>query len=428
MWLRRYLQEYCTLEEIAEAEGITREGVRQRLKSLGIEPRTQSDTSRLREQRQISLKAVQIRQEFLKTRSIEETATVIGLPAAWVERFVGAQIPDFRVLSAVPRRVTKKYSEEDLLASLRHAATTLSGNLTADAYVEFTRNHGILPDGRPRPGMQVMLLRFGSWRAGLEAAGLPANAHSGPKKAFNADDAVAAVVRSWRDVGKPPTVGSYDRWQQAHKGHPSPATVRKLTGNWNELLVRCWQIVHGLSLEQEDESIAVPKSSLATDPESHVSDVLVTYYAADEGVQIELSNELVDGGYLALERAVRSHASIQNAVAEAAKVGGMQVWSPALGGPQFDIALSHKDGRQFVVEVKSATEENIEFQLRVGLGQVLRYAHQLCTDRHTYLPVIALELRPDESWINMLRKLGVGVLVSDSIGEDLEQLLRITGA
>lgn len=424
-WVRRYLQEYLTLEEVGEMEGITREGVRQRLKALGIEPRAQGETAKLRERREISLRGEEIRSEFLRTLSIAETADRLGLRSAWVRRFVEENIPDFEVLLRVPRLAPKKYSEADLQASLREAASLLKGNLTAEAYDKFARSNGILVDLRPRPGMQVMALRYGSWRAALEAAGLPANPHAGPNKGFDVADAVSAIVKSWRTTGHAPTVTGYDHWQREHAGHPSSATVRKLTGSWNELMVRAWQVVHGIPLDQDDESVAVPLSLLA-DAKSTTSDALVTYYAADEGAEFTLSGDMVAGNYLALERAVRSHAQIQNAIAGAAPGVGLTPWSPAMGGPAFDIALSHDDGRVFVVEVKSATIENLEFQLRIGLGQVLRYAHQLRTDGCTLLPVIALELEPDNSWTDMLHELGVGVLVTGSIREDLERFLNNT--
>ena len=69
----------------------------------------------------------------------------------------------------------------------------------------------------------------------------------------------------------------------------------------------------------------------------------------------------------------------------------------------------------FVVEVKSATQENLELQLRIGLGQVLRYAHLLRLHAQWVTPVIAIELQPDEYWVELLAELGVGLLVSGSI-------------
>jgi hypothetical protein len=46
--------------------------------------------------------------------------------------------------------------------------------------------------------------------------------------------------------------------------------------------------------------------------------------------------------------------------------------SPGVTDPKFDLAWEHEDVL-FVAEVKSTTAENEERQLRLGLGQVLRY-------------------------------------------------------
>lgn len=426
-WLRRYRDEYLTLEEVGELEGITREGVRNRLKRLGIKPRSLSETNRLREDRETALQAEAIQQAFLRTRSLEQTAEQVGLQLSWVQRFVRDQVPDSDVLVRAPRNVAKKYTEEDLFESLREAASLSPGNLAAGAYDAFVRAHGTLADGRPRPGKQAMALRYGSWRAALEAAGLPANAHSGPQKEFDEVDAVGAVVECWRAVGRPPTGDAYDEWQQKHVGRrPSKVTVRKLAGPWNVLLVRVWQVVHGIVLDQNDPDATVPESLLAGDDELPASDTFVTYYAANEGTEVSLRSDMVADGYLALERAVQSHAQIQNAVAQAATEIGLRPWSPALTGPAFDVALSQGDEHVFVVEVKSATAENLEFQLRIGLGQVLRYAHQLRSDAYTVHPVIAIEMRPDDSWVSLLQDLGVGLLVRESIPEDLATLMEST--
>ena len=245
------------------------------------------------------------------------------------------------------------------------------------------------------------------------------------KKEFDEAGAVGAVVECWRATGHPPTARQYDSWQRDRDGYPSAATVRKLTGSWNVLLVRAWQVVHGVALDQDDADVTVPES-LRTGDTILGSETFVTYYAANEGTEISLRSDLVAAEYRALERAVRSHALIQNAVAEAATVAGLRVWSPAFAGPAFDVALSHGSEHVFVVEVKSAIVENLEFQLRIGLGQVLRYAHQLRSDAYTIVPVIAVELPPDDSWVSLLHQLGVGLLVSGSISADLAQLVEDT--
>ena len=398
-WVARYRDEYSTLEEVGNELGITKEAVRLRLRGLGIAPRPLTDTIRLRARRETAIHADALRRAFYETRSLEETAEL-----------------------RAPRNSTKKYSEGDLVASLREAAGTASGNLTAANYAMYVARNPQLPDGRPRPGKQVMALRYGSWRGALEAAELPVDPPAGPQKEFDEADAVRAVVECWRAVGRPPTAARYDEWQRAHGGLPSGAAVRKLTGSWNTLLVRAWQVVHGVTLDQDEEDVAVPGSLLA-EGVAPVDDSFVPYCAADEGTEISLRSDLVTSDYTALERAVRSHALLQNAVAEAAAAAGLRPWSPAARGPQFDVALSDDEEHVFIVEVKSATPENLEFQLRIGLGQVLRYAHQARSSIPTVIPVIAVERRPDDQWMALLEGLGVGVLVSSSIPEDLSTLL-----
>lgn len=264
-WLRRYLDEYLTLDEVGKLEGVTREAIRQRLKGMGIKPRTVEETYLLRERREISLRGADIRRVFLQLREVSETAGQLGLSEALVRRALDELVPDFEVLARVPRNAAKKYSVDDLLASLREASVPLPGILTTYSYDSFVETHPLLPDGRPRPGKQAMMLRFGSWRGALQRAGLPANPHSGPQKEYGEVDAVAAVVECWRETGGAPTSEEYERWQRHHEARPSGATVRKLAGNWNPLLVRAWQLVHGVILDQDDEDASVPEPLLSHD-------------------------------------------------------------------------------------------------------------------------------------------------------------------
>ena len=422
-WLRRYREEYLTLDEVGKLEGITREAVRQRLKSMGIKPRSTGETRELRERREISLRAGDIRKTFLQTRDVSATADQIGLGEGLVRRALRELVPDFEVLARVPRNGAKKYSVDDLVAALREAADTDPGILSTGSYDAFVEAHPTLLDGRPRPGKQVMMLRFGSWIGALQRAGLPTNPHSGPDKEFSEADAVAAVVESWRQIGVP-TAAAYEIWQRGQVGRPSGATVRKLAGAWNPLLVRAWQLVHGVVLDQDDEDASVPESLLPDDGAESGPTAFVPYHAANEGVDVSLRSDLVEAEYNALERAVQSHALIQNAVAAAAAAAGLVPWSPPYAGPAFDIAISSGDGRVFVVEVKSATTENLELQLRLGLGQVLRYTHMVQSHAQPVIPVIAIELRPDGSWTDLLSELGVGLLVQGSIPGDLHRLIQ----
>jgi hypothetical protein len=103
----------------------------------------------------------------------------------------------------------------------------------------------------------------------------------------------------------------------------------------------------------------------------------------------------------------------------------MTPWSPTAAGPQFDLAFRGDDGAFTVVEVKSCTEQNLELQLRLGLGQVLRYAHQLRLRHDQVRAVLATELNPSSEWLDLLEQLAVHVIREASLKEDLQRVLAV---
>jgi hypothetical protein len=108
-----------------------------------------------------------------------------------------------------------------------------------------------------------------------------------------------------------------------------------------------------------------------------------------------------------VDRGLRGHARTQNALAA---LVGDAVRKPKPEEPQYDLAWQEGDVL-YVAEVKSLTLANEERQLRLGLGQVLRYAH-LLSDRAIHIqPVLAVERRPsDDSWAALCGKLGVRLI------------------
>ena len=80
--------------------------------------------------------------------------------------------------------------------------------------------------------------------------------------------------------------------------------------------------------------------------------------------------------------------------------------------PSFDLAWGRGDA-VFVAEVKSITDENEEEQLRLGLGQVLRYRQVLSTPYRNVIAVLVAEreLR-DATWKELCRELGVRIVWS----------------
>lgn len=194
---------------------------------------------------------------FYRTVSVERTAQETGLPTDSVRRVLNALVPDFPVLAAAktPTR-GRRYSDEELATSLQEAAGP-SGRITFAKYEKFVRDNPLLADGKDRPGGQVMHLRFGSWNAALQAAGLATakeGRRGGPARSFDEAAVVAAVTECWRDLAAPPTAAGYDAWQKAQRAAdpglklPSTATSRKVGGSWTAVLVNAWQEVHGIRL------------------------------------------------------------------------------------------------------------------------------------------------------------------------------------
>lgn len=108
-----------------------------------------------------------------------------------------------------------------------------------------------------------------------------------------------------------------------------------------------------------------------------------------------------------VERGLRGHAATQNALAAWVRSCGFEPRSPTTGEPNFDVAW--RDGwTVYVAEVKSITEANEEKQLRLGLGQVLRYRQLVSHGGHRAKAVLAVERKPrDDRWLELCEQLDV---------------------
>jgi transcriptional regulator with XRE-family HTH domain len=422
-WVHEYLRG-ATQQEIADRLGFSKQHVANLLKKQGIPSRSVAETAALRDRLWSDQHGALLRESFLRSRDVGAVAAEFGLPAARARRLLRATVPDWEVLAAVPKQAAKRYTREELLASLAQAAAGAAGILTAEKYREYVGEHPDLPDDRRTPGGQAVLLRFGSWGAALQAAGLPANPPAGPGKRF--DDpgaAVAALVECWRELGRPPTVADYDLWQREKPGHPSTATSRRLLGTWSSAQVRAWQIVHGIRLDQDDPAVAVPESAAGASGAGATQPDPAPYLRVDEQVAVAAALEISLDGYLKLERAVRAHARLQNAVADAFLAAGVDPRSPLPDEPGFDVACFTPGGALIVVEVKSCTPGNLELQLRLGLGQVLRYAQQLRVRYPAVRAALAVEMSPPDGWAELLEGLGVALIAQDALEADIARLL-----
>jgi hypothetical protein len=116
-------------------------------------------------------------------------------------------------------------------------------------------------------------------------------------------------------------------------------------------------------------------------------------------------------------RGLAAHNRTQNQIANIVRELGWTPRSPGVNEPDYDIAWKVKDGF-FVCEVKSLTPASEERQLRIGLGQVIRYRQKL--NAAAYEPVralIATEIAPhDQSWNELCEKENI-ILIWPEIAE-----------
>jgi hypothetical protein len=136
----------------------------------------------------------------------------------------------------------------------------------------------------------------------------------------------------------------------------------------------------------------------------------VTYRAANEEYSAAQRDPFAVDPAL-VERGLRGHAATQNALAAFVREIGLHPKSPQAGDPNYDLAWE-RDDAVYVAEVKSLTTLNQEKQLRLGLGQILRFRHMFeqRSGRLT-VGVLALECEPtDNTWMELCSALGIVVV------------------
>jgi hypothetical protein len=123
------------------------------------------------------------------------------------------------------------------------------------------------------------------------------------------------------------------------------------------------------------------------------------------------------------DRATRAHAVTQNAVADAVEARGLEPLSPS-GEPAFDIAWEEPGGTLVVAEVKSVNARNEEKQLRLALGQVLRYVSLLRTpERDVRGAIVTSTEVSDKRWRDLCNDLGLGLFTAENLAAELDNWL-----
>ena len=129
-----------------------------------------------------------------------------------------------------------------------------------------------------------------------------------------------------------------------------------------------------------------------------------------------------------IDRGNQAHASTQDALAQFVRDSGFEPRQPQPDEPQYDLAWTGLN-RVFVAEVKSITEANEESQLRLGLGQVLRYRHELARSGREIIAVLVAERAPHEpAWAELCASLSVVLVWPGAFVEVLSQRMAANAA
>jgi len=122
-------------------------------------------------------------------------------------------------------------------------------------------------------------------------------------------------------------------------------------------------------------------------------------------------------------RGLAAHNRTQNLIAKTVRSMGIVPLSPKEGEPDFDIAWRRAEAL-FVCEVKSLLPENEERQLRLAIGQVIRYRQKLTSMGHEpVIAVVAAERPPeDSSWNELCENEGIILIWPEIAYERLSNL------
>lgn len=228
-----------TLQEIGDANGVTRERVRQVLSKQGVSRRKPLDQARRTHNASVEANRETILRLFQNTRNVKETIAVLsGGISARVVREVLAPVAHTQVL-------TRKGSDKDFSDDQISAAIIEAEQLGFTSVISYGAwREAQAQKGRRVPSVATITVRHGSWSKARRNAGADVVTErvSPSCRVFSdeqIDDAVGRFVSAVAKVGSTPTTRRYDEWSRTVGDVPLLSTVRARTGkSWSALTRR----------------------------------------------------------------------------------------------------------------------------------------------------------------------------------------------
>lgn len=129
-----------------------------------------------------------------------------------------------------------KYTDEDMIDAIRQASFFAAGRLRGAAYDEHRAAFG-------GPCKMAIIARFGTWRAGCAAAGVPANTTRSYTSRWTEADLIDWVAAYLADPDVRGTYDGYADWAKARSGAPSGPRLRRTFPRWREVKAAASRIV-----------------------------------------------------------------------------------------------------------------------------------------------------------------------------------------
>lgn len=236
--IRTHYEAGLSMSEVGRRFGISRERVRQILQKQGVQSRSIGGQNSKKYENWVAEHGDEINKSFDELRSINKVvAAHPEMSAGWIRRLLTPRRKETIHSSGVPRY----WTNERIISVLRSAAGH-DHKLTVPMYNKW-RESGVKVEGRTPPTFTLVVWRFGSWRNGVESAGLLSTRKTKRRytRTWTSED-VLNSVRTYAtealESEKRPTFSGYEKWARESGGrHPSGSYLRWATGKtWVALL------------------------------------------------------------------------------------------------------------------------------------------------------------------------------------------------